>query len=72
MSYVGYDVDQVTRRAGVEDALLYIAEMVSGQGGEVYVSLFERVERELEALTRQETAVVRARRLASQARTLAA
>ncbi len=72
MSYNGCDVAQETWRASVEDALLYIAEMVSGPGGEVYVTLFERVERDFEALTRHEAAIGRARRLASATRTLAA
>ncbi len=62
-----HSADRQRLRVRVENALLYVAEMVGGVGGEVYVPLFERLEKELEAFNCLETAVERARRLTAEA-----
>lgn len=71
MSYTGYQGFSEAHRASIEDALTYVATIVTCAGGDVYMPLFERLECELEALTRQENALERAHRLSRQAQALA-
>lgn len=64
MSYIGSNIARDTKRAQVESAMIYVAEMIGLDGGEVYLPIFERLEDELEKLSSQDTAIERARRLA--------
>ena len=47
----------------IEAALIVVARHVAAPGGEVYLPVYERLERELAALEARETAIDRARRL---------
>jgi hypothetical protein len=54
-------VAQSITRARIERALQFIAGVVAGPGGEVYLPIFERLERELAALDTKADALARAR-----------
>jgi gamma-glutamyltranspeptidase len=47
----------------IEAALIIVARHVVALGGDVYLPVYERLERELAALEARETAIDRARRL---------
>lgn len=48
-------------RARIEQALRFMADIVTGPGGEVYLPIFERLERELAAIDAKSDALQRAR-----------
>ena len=51
-------------RARLERALQAVAAIVAQRGGEVYLPIFERLERELATLDKAESALARARSIA--------
>ena len=57
-----------TEQARIENALLYVVQMIDLEGGEVYLPIFQCLETELAKLTAKETAIERARRMARAAR----
>lgn len=56
--------DDNSHRERVERALRTVAALVAQPGGEVYLPIFERLERELAAIEIQDRALERARALA--------
>jgi hypothetical protein len=51
-------------RSRLEGALRIVAAIVARPGGEIYLPIFERLERELAAFDKAETALARARAIA--------
>lgn len=71
---MGYKVSSIapkSERAGLENALLYIAEMIVLENGDVYLPLFEKLECALNSLSERETAKERARRMVQEVRAAA-
>ncbi len=50
-------------RSRIEQALRFVASIVAKPGGEVYLPIFERLERELAAIDKKADAIERARSL---------
>jgi len=61
---VSRSVDRPVSRQRVEDALQFVAAIVAGPDGEVYLPIFHRLERELAAIDERESALARARSIA--------
>lgn len=59
------DAAELISRARVERALHFLATIVTETGGEVYLPLFERLERELAAIDAKADALARARTIAA-------
>jgi len=71
MGYKGSSTATDSEKARLENALLYIAEMIDLENGDVYLPLFEKLECALNSLSARETAIERARRMAQAARAAA-
>lgn len=68
---MGYRVSSIapkSERASLENALLYIAEMINLENGDIYLPLFEKLECGLNSLSERETTIERARRIVQEAR----
>lgn len=59
------DTREPITRDQLLQALHVVAEIVAGSGGEVYLPIFERLERELAAMDQTNDAIERARALMS-------
>lgn len=71
---MGYKVSSIApknERAGLENALLYIAEMIVLENGDVYLPLFKKLEHALNSLSERETTKERARRMVQEVRAAA-
>ena len=57
-------VDRSVSRERIERALEFVAMIVTGPDGDVYLPIFARLERELAAIDERENALARARSIA--------